>query len=69
MYHSVFSGIFSNTADTVIISQLNCRVTHVPNLIWEVTALRCDVWINLIRQFHIKYDFAESATETVENSS
>ena len=43
MYHSVFTGIFSNTADTVIITQLNCRVTHVPNLIREVTALRCDV--------------------------
>ena len=43
MYHSVFTGLFSNTADTVIITQLNCRVTHVPNLIREVTALGCDV--------------------------
>ena len=55
--------------DTVIITQLNRRISPVPNLIREVTALRWDVWINQTGQFQIKYDFAESATETVENST
>ena len=35
----------------------------MPNLIQEVTALRWDVWINWIRQFQVKYDFVESATD------
>ena len=43
MYHSVTTGIFSNTGmDTVIIAQLNRRFSQVPNLIREVTALRWD---------------------------
>ena len=49
--------------------QLSRRFLHVPNLIREVTALRWDLWINWIWQFQIKYDFVESATETVENST
>ena len=49
--------------------QLSRRFLHVPNLIREVTALRWDLWINWIWQFQIKYDFIESATETVENST
>ena len=59
--------VFLVVLDTVIITQLNRRFSHVPNLIWQVTALRWDVWVNKIRQFQIKYDFVESATETVEN--
>ena len=55
--------VFLVILDTIIITQ------HVPNLIGEVTALRWDVWINWIQQFQIKYDFVESATETVENST
>ena len=43
MYHSVSTGIFSTILDTVIITQLNRRFSHVPNLIREVTALRWDV--------------------------
>ena len=38
-YLPVFLVIF----DTVIITQLNRRFLHVPNLIREVTALRWDV--------------------------
>ena len=34
--------------------QLSRRFLNVPNLIREVTALRWDLWINLIRQFQIK---------------
>ena len=49
--------------DTVIITQLNRRFSNLPNLIREVTTLRWDVWVQ------IKYDFIESATETVENST
>ena len=40
--YSVSTGIFSNTG-TVIITQLNRRFSHVPNLIREVTALRWDI--------------------------
>ena len=40
MYHSVSTGMFSNT---VVITQLNRRFSHVPNLIREITALRWDV--------------------------
>ena len=42
MYHSVSTGIFSNTG-TVFITQLNRRFSHVPNLIRKVTALRRDI--------------------------
>ena len=44
MYHSVSTGIYSNTGhlDTVTISQFKRRISHVPNLIRKVTALRCD---------------------------
>ena len=59
--------VFLVLLDTVIITQLNCRLSYMPNLIREVTALRWDVWINLIWQFQIKYDFVKSAKETVEN--
>ena len=55
--------------DTVHTNQLNRWFSHVPNLVREVTALRWDVWDNFIWQFQIKYDFAESVTETVENST
>ena len=61
--------VFPVILDTVIITQLNRRFWHVPNLIREVTALRWDVWINKIRQFQIKYDFVESEIETVESST
>ena len=40
---SVSTGIFSKSGHTVVITQLNFGVSHVPNLIREVTALRCDV--------------------------
>ena len=53
--------------DNVVITQFKRPISHVP--IREVTALRCDVWINLIRHFQVKYDFAEIATKTVENST
>ena len=65
----VYLPVFSVIQDTVIITQLNRWFSHVPNLIREVTALRWDVWINLIQQLQIKYDFVESATETIENST
>ena len=32
--------------DTFTITKFKRRIPHVPNLIREVTALRCDVWIN-----------------------
>ena len=51
MYHSVSTGIFSNTTGTVIITQLNGRFSHVRNLIREVTALRWDISIYKIRYF------------------
>ena len=35
--------VFLVILDTVIITQLNRRFSHVPNLIREVTALRWDV--------------------------
>ena len=54
---------------TFIITQLNRRFSHEPNLIQEATALRWDVWINYVRHFQIKYDFVESATETVKKST
>ena len=61
---------FSNTEHCLLITrQLSRRFSHVPNLIREVTVLWCNLWINWILQFQIKYDFVESATETVENSA
>ena len=50
MHHSVTfeefccTGIYSNTEhlDTVTISQFKRRISHVPNLIRKVTALRYD---------------------------
>ena len=42
MYHSVYTGILV-ILDTDIITQLNRRFSHVPNLIREVTALRWEV--------------------------
>ena len=50
MHHSVSfeefccTGIYTNTEhlDTVTISQFKRRISHVPNLIRKVTALRCD---------------------------
>ena len=64
--HSLYLPVFLVVLDTVTITQLNRRFSHVPNLIREATALRWDVWINYTRQFQIN-DFVESATETVEN--
>ena len=47
MYHSVSTSIFSNTGHALLsFTQFKRRLSHVPNLIREVTALRCDVWIN-----------------------
>ena len=37
--------VFLVILDTVIITQLNRRFSHVLNLIREVTALRWDFWI------------------------
>ena len=47
MYHSVSNGIYSNTGHCYHY-QFKRRISHVHvlNLIREVTALRCDVWIN-----------------------
>ena len=42
MYHSVSIGILV-ILDTDLITKLNRRFSHVPNLIQEVTALRWDV--------------------------
>ena len=35
--------VFIAILDAVTITQLNGRISHVPNLIRELTALRCDV--------------------------
>ena len=42
-YHIAYLLVFLVILDTVIITQLNRRFSHVPNLIREVTALRWDV--------------------------
>ena len=36
--------VFIVILDTVTIPQFKRRISHVPNLIREVTALRCDVY-------------------------
>ena len=38
--------VFIVILDTVTITQPKRRISHLLNLIREVTALRCDVWIN-----------------------
>ena len=43
VYIIAFLPVFLVVLDTVIITQLNRRFSHVPNLIREVTALRWDV--------------------------
>ena len=69
MYHSISTGIFSHTghcyhypAQSTIFTraQLSSRGSRL-----EMGRLNK----NYIRQFQIKYDFVESATETVENST
>ena len=42
-YVSVYLPVFLVILDTVIITQLNRRFSHVSNLIRELTALRWDV--------------------------
>ena len=38
--------VFIAILDTFTITQFKRRISHVPNLIREITALKCDVWIN-----------------------
>ena len=45
MYHNVSTGIYSNTGHFTI-TEFKRRISYVPSLIREVTALRCDVGIN-----------------------
>ena len=42
MYHNVSTGIYSNTGHFTI-TEFKRRISYVPSLIREVTALRCDV--------------------------
>ena len=42
MYHSVSTGIYSNTGHLTF-TEFKQGISHVPSLVREVTALVCDV--------------------------
>ena len=46
VYIIAYLPVFIVILDTVTITQFKRRISHVPNLIREVTALRCEVGIN-----------------------
>ena len=67
-YIIAYLPVFLVILGTVIITQLNRRFPHVPNLIREVTALRWYVWSNSFKLNTTLY-IVDSATETVKNST